>query len=89
MEVLARHCEREGRDYSTIQETILGGPDPLTDTDAFLAEMERYAALGISHVQVRPAHPDPVAFAAQVGERVIPRLAAMPGGGPAPSSDAP
>jgi F420-dependent oxidoreductase-like protein len=74
LDVLARHCDVEGRDYSTIQKTILG-PDPLADTDAFLAEMERYAAIGIDHVQVAPRGPDPVAFASRLGERVVPRLA--------------
>lgn len=75
LDVLAKHCEREHRDFSTIQKTILGGPDPLAETDAFLAEMERYAAIGINHVQVRAPASDPVGFAAQLGERVIPRLA--------------
>lgn len=78
LDVLAGHCEKEGRDYTSIQKTILGGPDPLADTDAFLLEMARYAAIGIDHVQVRvPNTGDPVAFAAQLGERVIPRLATI------------
>jgi F420-dependent oxidoreductase-like protein len=73
--VLDRHCDELGRDPSTIQKTILGGPDPVHDTDAFLAEMERYAALGIDHVQVTPPGGDPVRFVAELGDRVIPRLA--------------
>jgi len=77
LDVLARHCEEQGRDYATIQKTILGGPDPLADTDAFLSEMERYAAIGIDHVQVVPRTGDPVEFAARLGERVIPRLATI------------
>jgi F420-dependent oxidoreductase-like protein len=76
LDVLARHCEEQGREYSTIQKTILG-PDPLPNTDAFLAEMERYAAIGVHHVQVRTVGGDPVAFAEQLGERVIPRLATI------------
>jgi F420-dependent oxidoreductase-like protein len=79
LDVLKAHCETEGRDYSTIQKTILGGPDPLADTDAFLAEMERYAALGIDHVQFAPPASDPVGFTEQLGERVIPRLAEISG----------
>lgn len=75
LDVLAAHCENEGRDYSTIQKTILGGPDPLADTNAFLAEMERYAAIGIEHVQLAPPASDPVGFVERLGERVIPRLA--------------
>ncbi|HQZ35738.1 MAG TPA: LLM class F420-dependent oxidoreductase [Ilumatobacteraceae bacterium] len=79
LRALAAHCEAEGRDYDAIQKTILGGPDPLTDTDAFLAEMERYSALGIDHVQLAPPGDDPSAFVAQLGERVIPRLADISG----------
>lgn len=75
LEVLDRHCADEGRDPATIQKTILGGPGPLADTDAFLAEMERYAVLGIDHVQLAPPSADPVGFVAELGERVIPRLA--------------
>lgn len=75
LEVLASHCDDEGRDYSAIQKTILGGPDPLADTDVFLAEMERYAALGVDHVQIGAPADDPVGFVAQLGDRVIPRLA--------------
>jgi alkanesulfonate monooxygenase SsuD/methylene tetrahydromethanopterin reductase-like flavin-dependent oxidoreductase (luciferase family) len=75
LDILAAHCDAEGRDYNSIQKTILGGGDPIDDPDGFLSAMEGYAALGISHVQVVPAGPDPVGFAATVGERIIPRLA--------------
>lgn len=79
LDVLAQHCADEGRDYSTIEKTILyggpGSPDPITDTDAFLAEMERYAAIGIDLVELPVPIADPVGFAAQLGDRVIPRLA--------------
>jgi F420-dependent oxidoreductase-like protein len=73
--VLARHCDTEQRDYASIQKTILGGPDTVADTDAFLAEMERYAKIGVDHVQVAPTTQDPVAFATHLGDHVIPRLA--------------
>ena len=36
--------------------------------------MEEYAALGITHVQVMPAGPDPVALVGELTERVLPRL---------------
>ena len=75
LEVLARHCDEVGRDYSTIQKTILGGPNPVTDPDSFLAEMERYAAVGIDHVQFAPQGDDPSGFVAAFGERVAGRLA--------------
>ena len=75
LDVLARHCDALGRDPGSIQKTILGGPDPVAESDAFLAEMERYAAIGIDHVQIAPPGRDPVGFVAQLGDRVIPRLA--------------
>jgi F420-dependent oxidoreductase-like protein len=75
LDVLAEHCDAEGRDYDSIQKTILGGGDPIGDPDGFLRTMESYAALGISHVQLVPAGPDPVAFVETLGERIIPRLA--------------
>ncbi len=77
LEVLARHCEVEGRDPATIQKTITGGGDPIGDPDGFLAAMETYARLGIDHVELRPLGPDPVAYVAELGRTVIPRLAEM------------
>ncbi|MCU1476882.1 MAG: family F420-dependent class oxidoreductase [Subtercola sp.] len=73
--ILAEHCDAEGRDYDSIQKTILGGGDPIGDPDGFLATMEGYAGLGISHVQLVPMGPDPVGFVETLGEQIIPRLA--------------
>ncbi len=80
LDILARHCETEGRDPATIRRTILGGGDPLGDTDGFLATMEAYAKLGVDLVEIMPTGPDPVAFVTELGERVVPRLAEI--GGP-------
>jgi F420-dependent oxidoreductase-like protein len=74
LDVLARHCEAEGRDIATIKKTILGGPDPLGDVDAFLASMEEYAKLGIDLVEVMPMTPEPAAWVAQLCEQVVPNL---------------
>jgi F420-dependent oxidoreductase-like protein len=74
LDVLARHCEDEGRDNGTITKTILGFGDPLDDVDAFLTSMEEYATLGVTLVEVMPMKPDPVAWATQLGEQVVPRL---------------
>jgi F420-dependent oxidoreductase-like protein len=74
LDVLARHCEAEGRDNDTIRKTILGFGDPLDDVDAFLTSMEEFATLGISLVEVMPMKPDPVAWVTQLGEQVVPRL---------------
>ncbi len=77
LEVLDRHCADEERDPADIQRTILGMVDPLTDVDAFLASMEQYAAHGIQLVEVMPLVEDPVAWATQLGEQVVPRLAEL------------
>jgi F420-dependent oxidoreductase-like protein len=74
LEVLARHCEAEGRDPTAITTTILAFGNPLDDVDGFISNMEEYGKLGVALVEVMPMGPDPAAFAAQLGERVVPRL---------------
>ncbi|HSZ39904.1 MAG TPA: LLM class F420-dependent oxidoreductase [Trebonia sp.] len=74
LDVLRAHCEAEGRDYDSIQKTIMGRVDP-DAPDEFLTQMEAYAALGIDLVEVSQPVPDPVAYVTTLGERVIPRLA--------------
>lgn len=76
LDVLKGHCERLGRDYDAIKKTVGGGggPDPLSNPDAFLAEMERYAALGVSLVTVSPVGGDPAGWTSEFVERVLPRL---------------
>ncbi len=77
LEVLDRHCEAEGRDPATVDRTILATvDDPARDPDAFLATMGRYAALGVSTVEVMPMG-DPVAFTTELVEHVAPRLAEL------------
>jgi len=75
LEVLREHCDRLGTDYDAIEKTILFQGRPLEDTDAFLADMEEYAALGISLVALMPPqYVDPVPWATQVVGDVLPRL---------------
>ncbi|MET8258280.1 LLM class F420-dependent oxidoreductase [Micromonospora sp. NPDC005205] len=74
LDVLRGHCAAEGRDYDTIEKTVVASQAPLDDTDAFLAEVSAYAALGVSEVQVTPDR-DPVEFARRLGDEVLPRLA--------------
>jgi len=74
LEVLRGHCEDLGTDYDAIEKTILGAVDPVADPDAFLADMERYAALGIGLVTIWPAAANPVAWTTSVCEQVLPRL---------------
>ena len=75
LEVLARHCDAEGRDYDAIDKTILGFAQPLDDPDAFLASMEVYAGLGIDSVSLMPMTDDPVAWVTRLGDEVVPRVA--------------
>jgi F420-dependent oxidoreductase-like protein len=74
LDVLTRHCEREGRDPASIEKTILVLVNPLDDFDGFLAQMDAYAKLGIGTVELIPFG-DPIAFTAHVGERIVPVLA--------------
>jgi F420-dependent oxidoreductase-like protein len=74
LDILKAHCEAEGRDYEMIKKTMNGGSNPLSDIDGFLREMEQYAALGISLVDLRNVPPDPASFVSELGEKVLPRL---------------
>jgi F420-dependent oxidoreductase-like protein len=74
LDILAQHCEDEGRDMATIKKTIQGGADPTKDVDGFLREMEEYAKLGIAMVGVRNTSPDPVRTAKDLAQ-LAPRLA--------------
>jgi F420-dependent oxidoreductase-like protein len=77
LEVLARHCDAEGRDPADIEKTILGFADPLEDVDGFISSMAEYAGLGIELVELMPMGPDPAGWVAQLGERVVPKLAEL------------
>ncbi|MFN8105242.1 MAG: LLM class F420-dependent oxidoreductase [Acidimicrobiia bacterium] len=74
LEVLARHCESEGRDPGEIDKTILHMGTPLADPDAFVATMADYAALGVGLVELMPFG-DPVAYVTEVCDRLVPALA--------------
>jgi F420-dependent oxidoreductase-like protein len=78
LDVLRRHCDDVGRDYDSIDKTMIpGGADPLADPDAFLKDMAEYAALGISLITMMPPTEDPVGWTARVCEGVVPRLAEL------------
>lgn len=74
--VLAGHCANEGRDPAAIDKTILATSNPLDDTNAFIAQMAEYAALGVEAVELMPMG-DPIAYATQLGERIVPALAEL------------
>ncbi|MHB8438789.1 MAG: LLM class F420-dependent oxidoreductase [Acidimicrobiales bacterium] len=77
IEVLHRHCEAEGRDPSTVGVTILAFDDPTADPNAFLKNMEHYARLGVSCVDVMPLGEDPVGYVRTVTDKVVPALTQM------------
>ncbi|MGH3841855.1 MAG: LLM class F420-dependent oxidoreductase [Pseudonocardiaceae bacterium] len=75
-DVLREHCAAEGRDYDSIEKTVLVTRPVLPDVDAFVADVVEYAALGATEVQVMPDR-HPVEYAEQVAEQVLPRLSAL------------
>ncbi|MFC0029936.1 LLM class F420-dependent oxidoreductase [Micromonospora chaiyaphumensis] len=77
LDVLREHCAAEGRDYRSIDKTVLVTRPPLADVDGFVAEVAEYAALGVTEVQTMPDR-HPVEFAQELAEqRVAARLAEL------------
>ncbi len=77
LDVLARHCETEGRDYDAIEKTTILGGDPLAGVDGFVASMDAMRQLGIELVWISPPAPDPAGWVRRVGEELVPRLAQL------------
>jgi F420-dependent oxidoreductase-like protein len=77
IDVLRRHCEREGRDIGDIRITVQNDIDPIRDPDGFLRRAEALYALGVRHLHLRVPQPDPVGFVARVAESVLTPLAAI------------
>ncbi len=78
LEVLEQHCADAGRDPAEIEKTMIAtGSDPLEDVDAFIADMARYAELGMQLVEVAPRSANPVEWTTRIGEEVVPKLAEL------------
>jgi F420-dependent oxidoreductase-like protein len=77
IDVLKAHCESEGRDPSEIEITILVRPDAVADREAFLADMARYAKLGVDLVWISVLDPDPAGWVRTVAAPLVPRLAEL------------
>ena len=79
LDVLAAHCENEGTDFGRIRKSVLWAASLEVDTAAgareFAQQMAAYAAVGVTEVHVMPWTGDPARFVADLGERVVPRLA--------------
>lgn len=76
LEVLRGHCEDEDRDYDTIAKTVLATGAPLDDVDAFLDQLEDWAELGVTEVQVMPDR-HPVEFTERMVAEVLPAAATI------------
>ncbi|MFJ8687805.1 LLM class F420-dependent oxidoreductase [Micromonospora wenchangensis] len=76
LDVLRGHCAAEGRDYDTVDKTVIVMRPPLADVDAFLADVAGYAALGVTEVQVIPDR-HPVEFTHRIADEVLPKLTAI------------
>ena len=74
--ILRTHCETEGRDYDDIIKTAVVTRPALADVDAWLAEVEAIAALGITEVMTMPDR-HPVEFMTAVAEKIVPRLSSI------------
>ncbi|MFI7070060.1 LLM class F420-dependent oxidoreductase [Micromonospora sediminicola] len=76
LDVLRAHCAAEGRDYDTVEKTVLVTRPPLDDVDAFLADVAAYAELGVTEVQTMPDR-HPVEFTRRLADEVLPKLATI------------
>lgn len=74
--VLRKHCADEGRDYGSIQKTMLYmGPMPSGGSvGAFCEDMAGYAELGIEMVYLMPYGNDPLSLVEEAGSKLIPAL---------------
>lgn len=79
LDVLRRHCDDLGRDYDSIEKTVIGAGTTtgVESRDEFLGRMAAYADLGISLVTLTPGGDDPVAWTNDLVEDVVPRLAEL------------
>ncbi|PGH46429.1 LLM class F420-dependent oxidoreductase [Micromonospora sp. WMMA1996] len=76
LDVLRAHCAAEGRDYDTVEKTVVVTRPPLDDVDAFLADVAAYAELGVTEVQTMPDR-HPVEFTRRLADEVLPKLATI------------
>ncbi|MCM0619063.1 LLM class F420-dependent oxidoreductase [Nocardioides bruguierae] len=77
LEVLSQHCRTFDRDPATITRTVMVQADPVADPDAFVAQMEPLAALGVDMVCLVPPAEDPVGWTTRLCADVLPRLESL------------
>jgi F420-dependent oxidoreductase-like protein len=76
LDVLRRHCDAVGREFSEIRLTVAYFDDPFADVDEYLRTLDLYAALGFDTINTGPwpGNPDPAGWVKRLGDEVIPRL---------------
>ena len=81
LDVLRRHCDTVGRDFSEIRLTAGNFDDPFIAVDDYLRTLDQYAALGIDTINTAPwpGNPDPAGWVKRLGDEVIPRVTTSPG----------
>ncbi|MCW2785670.1 MAG: monooxygenase [Marmoricola sp.] len=79
LDVLRGHCDAVGRDFDTIEKTVIdaGTAQGEESADDFLRRMQAYADLGVELVTLVPTGDDPVAWTTDLVENVVPRIASL------------
>jgi F420-dependent oxidoreductase-like protein len=77
LDILKRHCDDLGRDYGSINKTIMAvGQNPLEDVGGFLDSMAAYAEMGVATVFLIPRG-NPLEFTQRAGSELVPAVLAM------------
>lgn len=76
LDVLKRHCDDLGRDYDTIEKTVMAPFTP-NDLDGFFESAQRYAALGVTHLHGGMYGTYEPGTVKSFGDAVVPRLAEL------------
>ncbi|MGH3878450.1 MAG: LLM class F420-dependent oxidoreductase [Actinophytocola sp.] len=74
LDVLRGHCDDVGRDFATIQKTLLATTRP-TEADRFAEDMTPYAKLGFDTAIVMPPGDAPARWIDELGAPIAARLA--------------
>jgi alkanesulfonate monooxygenase len=80
LEILRGHCEDVGRDYDSIEKTVMTRIDIGDNgekTDEVLEQLRQYAALGITHVHTQVRNAALITPLEMFGEKLIPQAAQL------------
>jgi F420-dependent oxidoreductase-like protein len=80
LDILRGHCADVGRDYDSIEKTVMYPLDLGTDganADRILDDLARLAALGIAHAHSSVANVSTLRPLEMIGERIIPQAAKL------------